>query len=270
MTEPQTQAITLADKSKRVQVLLDQRMGEIAKALPASVMTADRFARVVLTLCMRNPSLYDCRPATLLGAVMQSAQLGLSPDPVLGEAWFVPFKGEVQFIPGYKGLVKLAWQSGMLSKISARVVREGDRFDYGYGLDEKLVHLPMSGLDAPLTYVYAIAKISGSEEPMFDVMTREAVDRIKARSPSARGGRSPWTSDYDEMAKKTVLRRLCKLLPTSTDRAAPMQKAAALDERAELGLRQHNEDLLGAFSGDDAMPEEETTDDRNEEATKEK
>ncbi len=248
--------LTLVDKVDRLKEFLDKRMEQLAKALPANTMEPHHFARVVVTLCQRNLNLLECDKASLLGAVMQSAQLGLSPDPVLGEAWFVPFKGIVQFIPGYKGLVKLAWQSGQVSKIAARVVRAGDLFEYEYGLKEKLIHKPTAPLTAELSHVYAVVKIKGGDVN-FTVMTRQEVDAIKARSPAARKGGSPWHTDYDAMAMKTVLRRQCKTMPTSV--APRLQRALALDEQAENGLKQHlskefadgNEEKESDESGED-------------------
>ncbi len=232
--------ITLRDKAERLQKLLDDRMIQIAKSLPANTMTPEYFSRVVLTLCQKNTGLMDCNPASLIGAVMQSAQLGLSPDSVLGEAYFLPFKGIVTFVPGYRGLIKLAYQSEQIAKISARVVRKGDDFTFSYGLKEKLEHVPKAPLTEPLTHVYATGKIKGGEVN-FLVMTREEVEAVRARSPSARSGRSsPWQSDYDAMAMKTALRRLCKTLPTSV--SPRFQKALALDEQAEHGLKQNLSD----------------------------
>ena len=155
--------LTLKDRGAELQKILDARMVQIAKALPPGTMTPDHFARVVLTLCGKNPRLMECNGASLIGAVMQSAQLGLSPDPVLGEAWFVPFKGVVTFIPGYKGLIKLAYQSEQVAKVSAHVVRDGDAFDYEYGLREKLSHRPANDPDRPMTHAYARSEEHTSE-----------------------------------------------------------------------------------------------------------
>lgn len=231
------QGLTTKDRGAELQKILDARMIQIAKALPANTMTPDHFARVVLTLCGKNPKLMECSGASLIGAVMQSAQLGLSPDPVLGEAWFVPFKGVATFIPGYKGLIKLAYQSEQVAKISAHVVREGDLFDYEYGLKEKLSHRPKSSPTATMTHVYATMKIKGGDIN-FLVMTREEVEAVRKRSPAVRAGKStPWDTDYDPMAMKTVLRRLCKIGPASV--SPRLQQALALDELAEHGLKQH-------------------------------
>ena len=236
----QLKGLTVKDRGAELQKVLDARMVQIAKALPPGTMTPDHFARVVLTLCGKNNRLMECSPASLIGSVMQSAQLGLSPDPVLGEAWFVPFKGVVTFIPGYKGLIKLAYQSEQVAKIGAHVVRDGDAFDYEYGLKEKLSHRPKSSPTAPMTHAYATMKIKGGDT-LFLVMTREEIDAVRKRSPAVRSGKStPWDTDYEAMAMKTVLRRLCKLGPASV--APRMQRALALDELAEHGLKQHLSD----------------------------
>jgi len=235
-------AITIKDKSLNLQRLLDERMVVIAKSLPANTMTPDYFARVVLTLCAKTPKLYDCTPASLLGAVMQCAQLGLVPDPVLGEAWFVPFKGVVTFIPGYKGLIKLAYQSGQVGKFAAHVVREGDAFEYEYGLRDRLKHTPKASITANITHAYAIMKIKGGDAN-FLVLTREEIEAIRKRSPAVRAGAStPWDSDYAAMAQKSALRRVTKLGPSSVH--PQLQRALQLDEQAENGLRQGLSDLV--------------------------
>lgn len=237
MSNDTPRGLTTKDRGAELQKILDARMVQIAKALPPGTMTPDHFARVVLTLCGKNPRLMECNGASLIGAVMQSAQLGLSPDPVLGEAWFVPFKGVVTFIPGYKGLIKLAYQSEQVAKLAARVVREGDEFDFEYGLREKLAHRPKSAPTDTMTHVYATMKIKGGDVN-FLVMTRDEVEAVRKRSPAVRAGKStPWDTDYEAMAMKTALRRLCKLGPSSV--SPRLQQALALDELAEHGLRQN-------------------------------
>lgn len=236
--------ISVRDQVAQLEKLIDSRMVQIAKALPEGTMSPQHFARTVLTLCARNPELLKCNPGSLLGSVMQAAQLGLAPDPVLGEAWFVPFKSVVQFIAGYKGLVKLAWQSDRIAKVSARVVREGDVFDLEYGLSERLVHVPRSGPDKALTHAYAVVHAKDSALPMFVCLSLAEIEAIRNRSPSARSGHSPWKTDFEAMAMKSALRRVCKLVPSST-KDQRLQHASALDEQAELGLKQHLGELIG-------------------------
>ena len=89
--------------------------GEIAKALP-SVMTPDRFTRMMLSAVSATPKLAECTPKSFLGAMMNAAQLGLEPNTPLGQAYILPYsnKGvmEAQFQIGYKGLIDLAYRSG--------------------------------------------------------------------------------------------------------------------------------------------------------------
>jgi recombination protein RecT len=214
---------------------------QLGRALPKHV-TADRMTRIILTTVQRVPELLECTPQSMLGAVLQCAQLGLEPDGVLGQAYLIPFNNrragrkEVQLIVGYKGLVKLAYQSGEVGAIRARVVRERDRFEYSYGLDESLIHEPWRKPDAgPLVAVYAVAKLREIEDPQFLVLERWEVDEIRKRSKASDDG--PWKTDYDEMAKKSALRRLCKMLPASVEKDN-LARAIALDERAEADVPQ--------------------------------
>lgn len=222
-----------------VRKLLEDSMAGLKMALPKHI-PAEYLMRVVLTSVQRTPDLLKCHPVTLLGAVFQAAQLGLVPDGVLGQAYLVPFRNtkknrmEVQFIPGYKGLITLARRSGEISTINAEVVHQKDTFKYALGIHPMLEHVPSELADpGPITHVYAYARLrDGGVQSV--VMNMRQVDAIKKRSQSARSGSSPWTTDPEWMIKKTALKQLCKLLPASTE----LQRAVGLDERAEIGLPQ--------------------------------
>jgi recombination protein RecT len=144
----------------------------------------------------------------------------------------LPYGKQVTLIPGYRGLVELARRSGQLSTIYARVVHARDVFHYAMGSDEKIEHVP-SDEDEPgdLVAVYAVARFKDGGMQM-EVMRKRDIEKIRTRSKSGNSG--PWQTDYEEMAKKTVVRRLCKMLPLSPEIA----KATQLDEQAERGLPQ--------------------------------
>lgn len=143
---------------------------------------------------------------------MTSAQLGLEPGP-LGEAYLVPYGDQVTFIPGYRGLIKLAWNSGQLRTIAARVVHENDEFSYAYGLHPDLVHKPGRGDRGGITDVYAAATLlDGGAE--FEVMSVAEVEAIRARSRAGKKG--PWVTDWEAMSRKTCVRQLAKWLPMAT------------------------------------------------------
>jgi recombination protein RecT len=223
-----------------VRKLLEQSKAGLTMALPKHI-PADYIIRVALTSVQRNPKLLECHPITLIGAVFQAAQLGLVPDGVLGQAYLVPFKNrkknrlEVQFIPGYKGLIELARRSGELSTIAAEVVHAKDTFKYVLGTTPMLEYVPTDEADpGPLTHVWACARLKDGGYQLV-VMNHRQVMAIRARSQSVQAGvSSPWDSDPDWMWKKTAIRQLCKLLPASTE----LQRAIGLEERAEIGLPQ--------------------------------
>jgi len=229
-----SQLVANREKVANVRHLLERSKEQIQMALPRH-MHVDRLIRVALTSVQRTPKLLECDQISLLAAIVQSAQLGLEPDGVLGHAYLVPYGKEVQLIPGYKGLVMLARRSGEVSSIDARVVYAGDTFRFAFGLEPKLEHVPADDHDdetpPEVTHAYAVVRLKDGGY-QFDVMTRKQIEAIRKRSRA--GGSGPWVTDFDEMAKKTVLRRALKLAPMSVE----AQRAVALDEMAEAGISQ--------------------------------
>ena len=204
-------------------------MAQLKLALPKHV-TPERLARITLTELRRTPKLLECTRESLLGSILQCAQLGLEPG-VLGQCWIIPYGKEATFVPGYRGLAQLAYRSGQIASIAARAVFDGDTFSYDFGSDT-IHHRPGGETDpAKLTHVYAVIHTQAGGR-LWDVMTKGEVDRIRQRSRAGQSG--PWSTDYAEMAKKTVLRRLMKIAPCS----AELQTALALDESADQGLPQ--------------------------------
>lgn len=226
-----TNAVARVDFNQQLTTLsaeLDRRQSLIAESA-ASLIDPVKMKGVVLSTFTRTPSLWECDPVSIARAVVEAAQAGLEPTGSLGGAYLVPYNNgktgrkEAQLIVGYTGLVKLARRSGEVTKVEARVVRQADEFDYGYGLDPYLHHRPALGLadDAanPMTHAYAVVHFRSGEK-QFDVMSAAEVLAIKARSKSKdRNGNTtgPWVTDEAEMWKKTVLRRLSKLMPLTIE-----------------------------------------------------
>jgi recombination protein RecT len=206
------------------QILFDPRnKAQLMAALPKH-MSAERMTRLALTEFRKNPELSRCDPLSVFAALIQCSQLGLEPGTGLGECYLIPYRNnksgtyECQMIPGYRGLIKLVLQTGKVTKLVARAVHEGDDFDYAFGLQERLDHVPSQGGRGQLTHVYAVATLEGGEHH-FEVMTRAEVEGVAARS---RSGNPVWKSDFEEMAKKTVIRRIFKVLPQSPELQAAM------------------------------------------------
>lgn len=219
---------------------LDRRQALIAESA-ASLIDPVKMKGVVLSTFTRTPSLWECDPISIARAVVEAAQAGLEPTGSLGGAYLVPFfnsktgRKEAQLIVGYTGLVKLARRSGEVVKVEARVVRQADEFDYGYGLDPYLHHRPALGVseDAanPMTHAYAVVHFRSGDK-QFDVMSAAEVLAIKARSKSKdRNGNAtgPWITDEAEMWKKTVLRRLSKLMPLTIEAQRALDAEDAIE-----------------------------------------
>jgi recombination protein RecT len=205
-------------------------------------------ARIALTECRKTPALMKCDPATLFGAVIQCAQLGLEPGGAMGHCYLLPFENrkkgttDVQFIIGYRGMLDLARRSGQIVSISAREVCENDKFAYRYGVDETIEHVPAEGDRGELTHVYAVAKLKDGGV-QFEVLTRLQIEQIRNESQGYKTAKrydradTPWIAHFVEMAKKTAIRRLFKYLPVSIE----VQRAVGLDEAGEAGVEQHND-----------------------------
>lgn len=223
---------------------------QLAAALPRH-MTPERMARIVTTEVRKTPQLLKCERNSFLGAVIQCAQLGLEPGNSLGHAYILPFekrekrngqwvtvRTDAQLIIGYRGMIDMARRSGQIISISARAVRLGDEFNYRFGLEEDVTHVPSDEAgDAAITHVYAVARLRDGGV-QFEVMSRQQIEAVQAQSKSKDSG--PWKTHWEEMAKKTVIRRLFKYLPVSVE----IQRAVTLDESAEAGVSQGNEYVL--------------------------
>jgi recombination protein RecT len=232
----------ITQKVNSLHALLESSKKDIEMALPRH-LTPERMLRIALTECRKNPALLDCSQASFLGAIIQTAQLGLETGSALGHAYLIPFNNkklgtkEVQFIVGYRGMLDLAGRSPKVSRVIARAVYEGDKFSHQFGTDEKIEHIPdPTASGSNITHVYAILflKEGGS---IFDVMHVNEIENIRKRSKSPDSG--PWDSDYEAMAKKTVVRRLFKFMPVSIE----LQTAIGMDEAAERG-EQLNADII--------------------------
>ncbi|WP_276901862.1 recombinase RecT [Dialister micraerophilus] len=215
---------------------------EIAKALP-SVITPERFTRMVFTALSTNPKLQQCTPNSFLGAMMQAAQLGVEPNTPIGQAYLIPYKNkgmlECQFQLGYKGLIDLCNRSGDIKDIQAHEVYENDTFEYEYGLEPKLKHVPaMRDRGEVIAYYAVFHTVNGGYG--FEVMGKDdVINHAQKTSQSYGSGFSPWTKYFDEMAKKTVVKKVLKFAPIKTE----FFKALSTDETIKTNITEHMEDM---------------------------
>lgn len=189
---------------------------EIEKALP-SVITPERFTRMAMTALSTNAKLASTTPRSFCGALLNAAQLGLEPNTPLGQAYLIPYGKETQFQIGYKGMLDLAHRSGEFKNIYAKEVYEGDDFSYSYGLEPTLNHVPTMDIEGrgEVIYYYAVYTLVNGGFG-FEVMTKAEVEKHgKKFSKAYKSG--PWQTDFDEMAKKTVVKKVLKYAPIKTE-----------------------------------------------------
>ncbi len=251
----QTQAPAKRDQTvKTVAQYFENYKGQIKAALPRH-MTPDRMTRIALTEIRRNPKLQDCTPISLFASIIVASQLGLEPG-LQDECYLIPYKGEAQCQPGYKGLAKLAKNTGEVKKISAHVVYENDEYDVQLGSEEFIHHRPnITGNRGDMLFVYAVAFYQDGTVQI-EPMTKEEVEHIRdnyskpyinykkgyTQDPPA------WVTSPAEMWRKTAIIRLCKRLDLSPEKADSLNQAIHIDHQAETG---EGQDAVAQVLGDE-------------------
>lgn len=182
---------------------------QFALALPKH-LTAERFARVAITALTRTPKLADCTPASLMKCLLDLSAMGLEPDG--RRAHLIPYGTECTLIIDYKGLVELIRRSGDVISLRSETVCSKDEFAWTNGEISHSVNWREDRGEMQAVYAEAVMK---SGEKQSAVMTKAEVEAIRNRSRAGKSG--PWVTDFVEMAKKTVVRRLSKMLPLSSE-----------------------------------------------------
>lgn len=262
-------------KPLTIKDLIKSYEGQFAKALP-SVMTAERFARIATTALTQNPALKQCSPASFMGALLTSAQLGLEPNTPLGHCYIIPYKSserglEATFQIGYKGLIDLAHRSGDLKSIEAHIVYEKDIFEFEYGLEPKLKHIPTTEPNkGEIVWVYAIYHLVNGGYG-FEVMSKADINYHRNKFSKAKNSPA-WKNSWDEMAKKTVIKKALKYAPLKSEFAKAINSdettlnAVVTDDEQEMDIVQAPYEVVDA----DEEEKAETVDKETGEIKKEK
>lgn len=215
----------------------DQARQQLAM-VAANNLKPERMMRIMANVARSTPKILECEPLSLLGGLMQCASLGLEPNTVLGHAYLIPFRNnrknvtEVQLIIGYKGLIDLARRSGHITSLSANIhYADDEMWEYEEGTESRLRHRPGAQKGEKL-HAYAIAKFKDGGHayvvlPWAKVMDiRDNSQGWQTAKRYNKTASSPWASHEDEMAKKTAIRALAKMLPLSIE----MAQAVSVDE----------------------------------------
>lgn len=232
------------EKAATLRQQLAKMTPEFEKALPGHI-PAKRFVRTVQTAVQMNPQIAKAATATpggfqsLMSACTKAATDGLIIDG--REAALVTFRQKVgdnryedrvQYIPMVAGLMKKARNSGEIASIAAHVVYEKDRFTYVLGDDERIEHEPVFGDRGEPVAVYAIVRLKDGSVQR-EVMDRAAIMRIAKQSKNERQY-DPSSPNFGEWWRKTVIRRISKYLPSSSDRDEFQRAVERIDEEFDF------------------------------------
>lgn len=213
--------------------LLTRAWPRIQKVMPRHA-SPERLFQLYVSTVNQTPRLAECTPYSLLSCVMKCSALGMEPSAVdgLGRAYILPYYSkkrrafEATFILGYKGIIDLARRSGQLISIETGAVYEGEPVRLWVDDTGKHIsHEPsLDGLHdaSKLRGVYCRAELTGGGT-VVEYMSRAEVDAIRRRSKSPDSG--PWVTDYEAMARKTVLRRAAPYLPMSVEAHEAIERA---------------------------------------------
>lgn len=259
--QPTTQLATTPKEQIHPLVALVGSMRKQMEAIIPKHLTAERMARLAVTALRTTKDLDKCTPASFLASLMGCAMLGLEPNTPLGQAYLLPFYSarnqchECQLVIGYQGYLDLARRSGLVSSIQAFAVYKGDSFEYELGLNPTLRHRPSEDPErenGELTHAYCVIRLKDKDaEPVFLVMPRAQIEKRKNRGAAGKKGRdgkpifTPWSTDYEAMALKTVARATCKWAPRSTELATAMAIEDRVDSSSSIApalpddVRQH-------------------------------
>lgn len=205
---------------------LDSREEQLL-ALLGPTIPLERFLTVALHAVNSNADLGRCTPLSIVEAIREAAALRLEPTGLLGDAYIVRYGDKARLMPGYRGLMKLARRSGDVEMIDAQVVYEGDAFDLDLGSEPKITHRPViDGERGKYRGAYAWARLR-TGELVAEWMNYADIELVRRSSKAADSG--PWVTFWGEMARKSVLRRLMKHLPLTTE----AEQALRLEAEAE-------------------------------------
>jgi recombination protein RecT len=239
MTEQNNQVAT-SGNAKSDRALADLRdAGEMVQKYAHNLLGKERaqqFATHIAIMAQKEPKIRNAKPESVVAAMMACVHLNLMPNTPEGLAYIIPYGNEIQFQVGYKGLLKLAQRSGQIKSLNAELIFEGDEWDVDLGTERKLTHKPNFDVDrtdySKVTHAYMSAVLINGEK-VFEIMTRKELDKIKDSS-KAKSTDTPWHKWPAEMAKKSVVKRGTKLLPSS-DEDTRLQYAAVFDSWGEAG-----------------------------------
>jgi len=233
--------ITKTNLSPIEQFLVGDRQDELRDRLKKvlnNTLTPDMLMGFALKEFRTTPGLKNSTPESFFGALVKAAELGLKPSNTLGHVYLIPFQNrknnttECQFVLGYQGMLVLLYRIPEVAKVNARAVYSNDAFEFSYGTNEYLRHIPVLENKGTLKCVYADITLKDGTYK-FEVLSKEEIDAI--RNNSAGKNAAPWSHHYESMALGKAIRKIFKTLPISDEINAVMA-----DDESVLKLEDSN------------------------------
>lgn len=187
---------------------------------------APQYMSSIVNLVNSDTNLQKCDGMSVIASCMVAATMDLPVDKNLGYAWVVPYGNRAQFQMGYKGYIQLALRTGQYKAINVVEIREGELVSWNPLTEEIEVDFSKRESEAVIGYAGYFKLINGFEKTVF--WTKEEVNNHANKfSKTVNSKNSVWKSNFDAMAKKTVLRNL---LSKWGILSIEMQKAYTADE----------------------------------------
>jgi phage RecT family recombinase len=238
------QLVKAHDRAEAIEGMFKINREAMVRQTPRTTGDPLRLLRIAFNAIVYDNDLMQCTPVSLLGGVMEALKLGITLGGPMQEGWLLPFRDSQQggnkvatLIVGYQGYRNVIDRGRSVLDMHPYAVYKGDEFDFELGSHPRIKHKPywMAGNEqGDLMAVYCVAHLRGGGMQL-EVMPLKEVEQHKARSRAAQSGRSPWKTDYDAMALKTVVRKISKYLPKSSELLA---RALDLDDKADRGVMQ--------------------------------
>lgn len=246
MSLDQLKAVATEGKSlkpvERIKLKIEGIQAQLAKAIPVTMQktfTPERLTRLFWQEVRRIKHLDECTPESIATGLMTSAQLGIEIG-VMGQGWLIPYFNskkkcyEAQFLIGYKGLVGLARRSGEVTSIETHIVYYNDKFSLKLGINTHVEHEPcLNGPRGSAKLVYGVAHFRDGGHH-FEWMSLADVEKIRAKKKERED--SPWATDYEQMVRKTLIRRMSNYLPLSIEFANALAVDQAIDEGKKASI----------------------------------
>jgi recombination protein RecT len=213
--EDRSNAPAVVTPQQAVKAQLDQYRPVIGKLLAGTGVSEETFVAQIANACRVNPSLWQCEPATILGAALRAAQLGLAPNDARNLCWIIPYKNQAQFQLGYGGVLELARRAVPGLKFDGRPVYPNDEFDVDFGKAEPLRHRPAVIRQLPRggeAYAWYVRAVYPDGDIQIQVLDKEGVEYHRKFSKQPNG--EMWSKSYDAAALKSVVLDMKRWLPS--------------------------------------------------------